>query len=537
MNGMVVAAQPEAAEAGANILRKGGNAVDAAIAAAFVQGVVDPQMTSIGGFGAMQIFSPSRDGATTLEFYARAPLVATPDMWAPNFIRQTADGFKFILNDHANETGYLAVATPGNLKGYCEALESYGTMDLADVIKPAVDIAREGFMVRPYMHYYWTIDGHPEGAGTLSEKLKFSPEGRLMYFRPDGSLKKPGDIITNNSLAVTLERIARAGPDIFYTGEIAEEIADDMSRNGGLITKADLRAYQASWLKPTTGSYRNHIISSLPAPGGGILLIELLNIMENFDLKAIGHNTAEYVRIFSEAMRQMAIDKDRWFGDPDYVDVPEEMLLSKKYAADCAARIRRGERVQVERPGKSREPDMKDTTHVTVADQHGNCVSLTHTLGSPPGTITNGLGFMYNGAMGAFDPRPGFANSIAAGKRRGSALSPTIVLKDDKPVMAMGAPGGTYIVPAIAQSIINIIDHDMSVLESIVAPRFVALNKHIEVSNRIERGVTRQLEALGYSIKRTHQTYPFAAVHAISFANGKLFGAADPQRDGAAIAG
>lgn len=528
---MIVAPQPEAAEAGAEVLERGGNAVDAAIACAFVQGVVDPQMSGIGGFGSMQVYMPGRGVHDVLEFYARAPLAARPDMWTDLLLGQTRDGFGFLLEGGISEIGHLAVCTPGSLKGYAEALGRYGTFDWADVIAPAITQAKRGFMVRPHVHWYWSLDQSGSGEVDTIDKLRHSRTGREIYFRPDGTVKRPGDLVLNPDLTRTLERIARGGPDLFYRGEIAEEIAADMAAHGGLIGLDDLTTYEVSTAAPVWGEYRGHRISTSPPPASGFPMLQLLHILENFDIGALEHGSAEHVRLLAEAMKRMTVDKDRHMGDPAYVEVPVDRLIAKDYCRTLAEDIRAGNRAEVSRLDKS----SRDTTHISVVDAQGNAVALTHTLGSPSGAITDGLGFMYNGTMARFDPRPGRAGSIAPGKRRASSAAPTIVFKDGRPFVVMGAPGGTYIAPAMAQGIMNVIDFGMSMLEAVSAPRVMAVSNTIDVSNRIRRSVTDALAGQGYAVKRSWQSYAFAALHGIRIDGGVCSGGADPQRDGMAI--
>jgi gamma-glutamyltranspeptidase / glutathione hydrolase len=530
-NAMIVAPQPEAAEAGAAVLERGGNAVDAAVAAAFVQGVVDPQMCGIGGFGSMQVYMPAKGAHQVIEFYARASYAATPDMWTDKLVGQSRDGFAFLLEGHLNEIGYPAVCTPGSVKGYDYALKTFGTMDWRDVMAPAIRQAQRGFMVRPHVHWYWSLDQKGTGQVDTLDKLRFSKTGRDIYFRPDGSLKRPGDVVHNPDLSRTLERLALAGPDLFYHGELAEEIADDMAENGGLISREDLSRYELSVIEPLWGSYRGHRIATTPPPGSGLPMLQVLHMMEHFEVGAMQHSSAEHVRLLAEAMKRMTNDKDIYMGDPAYVDVPVERLVSKAYAAERAAEIARGEPATVTRLDRS----SRDTTHISVVDARGNAVALTHSLGSPSGAITDGLGFMYNGLMSRFDPRPGRAGSIAPGKRRPSSAAPTIVFKGDDPFIVIGAPGGSYIAPAVAQGIMNVIDFDMSMLEAVAAPRIVAVSNAIDVSNRIAQAVTDELDAMGYDIKRSWQSYAFAALHGIRIDDGLCRGGADPQRDGLAI--
>lgn len=531
-NATIVAPQPEAVEAGAAVLERGGNAVDAALACAFVQGVVDPQMAGIGGFGSMHVYLPARGLHEILEFYAHAPLAASPDMWVDRVLGQSRDGFGYILEDNISDIGYLAVCTPGSLKGYETALRDYGTFDWADLIAPAVDLARNGFMIRNHMHWYWTKDQSDDGFANTVDKLRFSETGRRVYFRADGRLRGVGEILKNPDMAATLERIAASGgADIFYSGEIAGQIAADFAANGGLIGREDLARYQPSKAEPIWGSYRGHRIATSPPPGSGFPLLELLQIMEHFDVGAWQHGGAEHVRILFEAMKRMTIDKDEHMGDPAYVEVPWAQLLSREHSARHAASIRAGERAEVRRMDRSQ----RDTTHVSVIDKDGNAVALTHTLGSPSGVITEGLGFMFNGTMSRFNPFPGKPGSIAPGKRRPSSAAPTIVFEDDEPFVVVGAPGGSYIAPTIAQFLMNIIDFDMGVLEAVVAPRIVGVSNTIDICNRIRRSVEGELRAQGYDVARSPQTYAFAALHAIKIEDGLSEGAADPQRDGLAL--
>jgi len=537
MRGMVVAPQPEAVEAGALALKRGGNAVDAAIACAFTQGAVDPQMCGIAGFGSMQLYLPKRQVHLGIDFHARCPAAVRPEMWQDRILGQARDGFGFLLKGQVNEIGYQAIGVPGSLKAYSEALAEFGTMALADVMRPAIDYARNGFRVRPHVHHIWTMDEGAFGRVSYHDRLRFSATGRRIYFRPDGSVKHLGDIVQNPDLATTLERIAKAGPDLFYKGEIGEAIDADMKGNGGLLRIEDLKNYRTTRTTPLWGSYRGHKIATNQPPGGGVQLLEMLNVWENFDLRALGHNSPDYIRFLAEGMKLATIDKDLFLGDPLFIDVPVGRLTDKAYAKRLAERIRSGEKADVKRLA---QPDpvaaeSRNTTQVTVIDGEGNCVTMTHTLGAPSGVITDGLGFMYNGTMNVFDPRPGQPGSLAPGKSRFSAMCPSIVFKGDEPFILIGAPGGTYISLAVAQGIVNVVDFGMSMLEAVAAPRFTATGNMIDVSNRIPRFVTDAVAEHGYTIARSYESYAFAGLHAIKIENGKWSGGADPQRDGMAL--
>ncbi|HZS85660.1 MAG TPA: gamma-glutamyltransferase [Stellaceae bacterium] len=531
-HGMIVAPQPEAVEAGALVLRRGGNAVDAAIACALVQGVVDPQMTGIAGFGSLHLYLPRKGVHTFIDFHGRAPAAATPGMWEDLIEGETRDGFGFILKGRVNDVGYQSITVPGSLKAYFEAQTEFGTMAWRDIVRPAIEHAERGFVVRPHVHRFWTrIEGM--GRVEMPQRFAHTPAGRRIYLDTAGAPHAPGTCVRNSDMARTLHRIAEHGADIFYSGEIAEEIAADMARNGGLLSYDDLKNYRTTRVDPLWGSYRGCSIATNKPPGGGIMLLEMLNILENFDLAALGHNTPQYIRTVAEAMKRATSDKDRFIGDPAFVEVPVARLLDKRYARELAAAIESGERATVERLGAA---ESKDTTHVSVIDEAGNAVAMTHSLGMPSGVVTDGLGFMYNGCMGVFDPRPGRAGSIAPGKSRFSSIVPTITFKDEAPHLVIGAPGGTQIAMGVLQAILNVLDFGMPILDAVVAPRFSATSDLIDVSNRIPNFVTAALEAEGYRIARSYLSYAFAAVHGIKIENGRWTGAADPSHDGMALA-
>lgn len=530
---MIVAAQPESAEAGALVLKRGGNAVDAAMAAALVQGVVDPQMCGIAGFGSCQIHMPARGVHTCIDFHGRTPLAATPDMWADRVVGETRDGFGFILSGNENDLGYQSVTAPGSLKAFHEAVTEFGTWDWSDVCAYAVAEAEEGFVVRPHVHFWWT-SGADFGRVDVQDRLRFSATGRAAYYHADGTLKGVGERVHNPDLAETLRIIATEGVEVFYRGRIAERIAEDFERNGGLLGYDDLANYTTTRTDPIRFDYREHKLSTNHPPGGGVMVAEMMNILENFDLAGLGHNSAEYIRIVSEAMKIATADKDAQVGDPAFYDVPLDRLTSRDYAAEKAAAIRAGTVHHVPRYGL---PESPHTTHVAVVDGDGNAVTMTHSLGMPSGVITDGLGFMYNGCMAVFDPRPGRAGSIAPGKARFSSVCPTMVFDDDRLRLAIGAPGGTQIAMGVTQAIINVLDHKMTMTEAVSAPRFSATSDLIDLTNRIPRYVQRDLEGMGYDVVRSARTFGIAAVHGIRIAaDGTLDGGADPGHDGVALA-
>lgn len=530
-NGMVSAAQPEAVEAGVDALRSGGNAVDAAVACALVAGVVDPQMCGIAGFGNAQLYLPGEGVHTCVDFHGTSPAATKPDMWEDLLVGETRDGFGFLLQGNVNDVGYQSITTPGSLLAYYEAQTRHGKLAWPDVVEPAIRYAEDGFSIRPGVFHWWQ-GGASMGRVNNVTRLGHTPAGRRIYFHEDGTLRQIGETLRNPDLADTLRRIARDGAAEFYTGETAARIDADMRANGGLLSAEDLAGYRTVWGEPLRTDYRGLDIATNKPPGGGVMVAEILNTLRHFDLAAMGHNSVDYLRTVTEAMKWATADKDAHVGDPEFVDVPLDRLLSADYGADLAERIRSGTRAEVARM----QGEPPDTTHVCVVDRDGNAVTMTHSLGMPSGVVTDGLGFMYNGCMGVFDPRPGRAGSLAPGKRRFSSLCPTMVFRDDELDFVVGAPGGTQIAMGVTQVLLNHIDFAMPVLDAVIAPRFSSTSNAIDVCNRIPRSVTDQLSAEGADIVRWPTSYEFARVHAIAITTDGLAGAADPGGDGMALA-
>ena len=512
---MITSLQPDAVEAGAEVLKAGGNAADAAIACGFVQTVVDPLMCGIAGFGSIHLYLPDRDVHEVVDFHGRVPAAATPDMWQDRVIGETDDGFGFVLEGAINDLGYQSIATPGTLKAFSEVHRRYCSLSWDALLAPAIRIAQEGYVVTPGVHGYWTRDvDNASGRTSIRERLAFSDYGRRMYCDERGEPLCIGQTVRNPDMAESYRRIAEGGAEVFYQGEIADQIDADMQANGALLNKQDLADYQTETTAPLWGTYRGLDVSTNRPPGGGIMLVEMLNILECFDLKVMGHNSPEYIRTVAEAMKISTSDKDNYVGDPRFVDVPVDRLTDKTYAAEQAALISSGQKVHVERLGL---PESSGTTHVCVSDKDGGIVTMTHSLGMMSGVITLGLGFMYNGCMAVFDPRPGRAGSIAPGKSRFSSVCPTIVFDNARPLLAIGAPGGTQIAMGVLQAILNVVDFGMTPQEAVLAPRFSATSDTILVTARIPRYGYRELEAKGYRFLRSPYSYQIASVHAIGF--------------------
>jgi gamma-glutamyltranspeptidase/glutathione hydrolase len=529
-HGIISAAQPEAVEAGAEILATGGNAIDATIACALVQTAVDPFMCGIAGFGSMHVYMPQSGVHQFIDFHGRAPRGATPDMWQDLIIAETEDGFGFALEGAVNEIGYRSITTPMTLRAFDTAVSRYGTMPLARLIEPAIRYCADGWTVRPHVAQYWN-EVPKAGRRPHTEFCTRFPATRAIYARPDGTVHSVGDVIKNPDMARTLTRIAEHGADDFYSGALAADIIADISANGGLIDRDDLESVAPRDNAPLRTTYRGYDIATNQPPGGGIMLVEMLNILENFDLAAMGHNSPDYIATVSEAMKIATIDKDNKIGDPEFVDVPVAELTSKDYAAAQAEKIRGGEKAKVVRFNPGGE-ESRDTTHVCVADRDGNIVSMTHSLGAPSGVVSPGLGFMYNGCMAVFDPRPGRAGSIAPGKARFTAMCPTLVFKNDQPTHVIGAPGGTFITMGVLQGLLNMIDFGMDAAEAVAAPRFCTTSNTIDITNRILRRTESDLKAMGYPVRRSPLNFAFAGVHALRLTGTGWDGGADPGRDG-----
>lgn len=538
MSSMVVAPQPLAAEEGVIVLGKGGNAVDAAVAAAFVQGVVDPLNCGIGGFGSMLIHMEERGEDVILDFDARAGSKATPDMWAKEIVGPAPDGVGYILRDDVNEIGYQSIGVPGIVLGLYEALARYGSWSWAKVLRPAIEWARDGYPVPSELALEWRSK-HVPGRPDALARFTCTPDAAKIYTKEDGELPGEGDLVVNGDLAHSLERIAREGPQTFYRDSMAGQIAHDLAAHGALVTKEDLESFKVIICEPLRGGYRGYTVASTPPPGGGITLIEVLNILEGYDLGQLGFNTVDYIHVVAQAMKAGFADRNNFVGDPAFVDVPGERLTSKAHARQWKHRIDRREKFDV---GFDRAGNGPGTTHLSIVDHVGNCVSLTHTLGYCSGVVTPGLGFLYNNYMIGFDPVSGGPNSIGPGKRRVTGACPTILFKEGEPFMVLGAPGGTRVIGAVLQTILNVVDHGMTMLEAVSAPRFDCQGENIYVEGRVPRWVCEELEKRGLQVARDLASYgPYptrsARVHAILVdgERGGLGGGADPRGYGVAL--
>lgn len=529
---MIVGQQPDAVEVGARLFMAGGNAVDAAIGCAFAQAVIDQMMCGIGGYGVMQVLKPGAAAPEAISFLAQAPAAVREGMWADLLEFETRDGFGFVLEGRINEVGYQSICTPGSVLGFHTAHSRHGRLAWKDVIAPAIRLAADGYRVQAFEFQYRSV---PDAIGRLdtNTKLAFSKNYRHLFFNAEGQPRRGGDLVKNPDLARTLTRIAEEGPDVFYTGAIADAIDADMRAHGGFLDKGDLADYRVEIEAPVWGEYRGLEIAAAPAPSSGPALIRMLQILEHFDLKALGHNTPDYIRIVAETMKRAQAIKEDVIGDPRLVDVPTAAIVSKEAAEADAAAIKRGEKAHIER-ARLKEP--AETTHLCALDADGMAVALTHTNGMQSGVISDGLGFMYNGQIGSYDPRPGRMQSLSPNRRRVTSMAPSILFRDGKPYLLIGAPGGSNIPMALLQVIVNVVDFGMTIGDAVAAPRFSATSDIVDVSARIPTYTCEALGKMGYATARSSQSYTNARVHAILIDGERIEGGADPAGGGMALA-
>ena len=531
-HGMVVSASGIASEVGRNVLATGGNAVDAAIATGFALTVTYPVAGNIGGGGFMVIRFP--DGrATTIDFREAAPRAATPEMF-------TDSAGKYSAQTH--HLSYKSVGVPGTVAGFALAHQRYGKTPWTRVVEPAVELASEGFIV-------------PRGlAGSLAHELRDfqAYPASVAAFTNNGKPYVEGERIRQPDLGRTLARVRDQGRDGFYLGETARLLAAAMRSGGGLITEQDLAQYQAKERAPIRGNYRGYEIISMPPPSsGGVALVEMLNILEGYDLAAGGHNSARYVHLVAEAMRRAFVDRARYLGDPDFVQAPVERLTSKSYAAGLRGTIQ-PDRATASTPAQiSQGFESSETTHYSVVDASGMAVSVTYTLefGYGLAAVVPGAGFLLNNEMGDFNAMSGVtdttgligtpANLAGPGKRMLSSMTPTIISRDGRLVGVVGSPGGRTIINTVLQVILNQIDFNMGIEQAVTEPRFHHqwLPDVLSVEqNGLPLSTLSALEAMGYRVRMGGEQ---GTAHSIRIdpRTGDLQGAADPRDHDAGAAG
>lgn len=526
-NGMVVAAHPEAADVGVQILKDGGHAIDAAVAVKFALAVVYPNAGNIGGGGFM-VYRDKDGSVSALDFRETAPGQAHRDMYLGEDGEPIAE---------LSQRGQLSAGVPGAVDGMVRAHAKYGTMDWEQLLEPAIRLAREGFPI--------TAMQAEEMNRRKEEFQKYNPDG-MTLIKTDGEWKE-GDLLIQEDLANTLTLIRDNGRAGFYEGTVADLIVAEMQRGNGIITHDDLKNYEAKWREPVVGNYRGHrVISMSPPSSGGIGLISLLKSVEAFPLGQWGFQADSTVRVMVEAQRRVYADRAEHLGDPDFYTVPQETLLDSVYNAERMHNLdfSRATRSDDVFAGEIGQPESEETTHFSIVDKDGNAVSITTTINAAYGSyvMVQGAGFLLNDEMDDFSAKPGSpnmfgllggeANAIEPGKRMLSAMTPTILEKDGKLAMVVGTPGGSTIITSVFQTILNVIDFGMDMQAAVSAPRFHHQWKPEYITleaDAIDPDTRASLEASGYTFKHRESIGRVDAI--LVMPDGTLQGGADPRGD------
>ena len=541
--GMVVSSSADAAEAGASILAAGGNAIDAAVATAFAVSVTQPYSAGLGG-GAFILLRLADGKVWAVDARETAPAAATRDMYV-------APG----VPEHASLWGPLAIATPGLVAGLTEVQKKYGKLSLAQVMAPAIELANRGFGLGP------------KSAATI-ERMKgvldaeIFPETHRVHFPGAGVTAEPGDRLVQKDLGASLQAIAQGGSEVFYKGELGAKITAEVKRRGGLLSADDLAHYRVAWREPVSGRYRGYEVHSFPPPSsGGIALLEMLNMLEGFDLAARGAGSSASLHVIAEAMKLAFADRAAYLGDTDFVEVPVKRLISKAYGEKLRAKIDPGRFEaspwrfscadavrKVEGPGQP--ADDAGTTHVSATDALGNAVGITATINTSYGSgiTVPGTGIVLNNEMDDFSVAPDTpntyglvdtrgANAVAPGKRPLSSMTPTILLKDGKPFMVTGSPGGPRIITTVLLSILNVIDYAMNVQEAVSAPRFHHqwIPDKLYVEPATPADVVAALRRCGHPLEVSPRNWSADEAIVIDAATGWQRGGSDPRTDGGAV--
>jgi gamma-glutamyltranspeptidase/glutathione hydrolase len=529
-HGIVVAAHPLAAKAGLDILKKGGNAIDAASAAALALGVVTPAFCGIGGGGFALIRLAQEDKAIFVDYRERAPGTAKEEMF-----RLSRNG-KVVRSE--NSVGYRAVAVPSCVAGHSFMLEKFGNISLKDVLEPAAQYARRGFKVSKVM---------ADVLNASVSKLRSFKISSAIYLRRGGKPFHSGDRIRLKDLANSLNSIANNGPREFYDGSIAKKIYQDVASNNGLLSQGDLGNFRPTVREPVRGTYKNfEIISAPPPSSGGVIILQTLNMLENYRLKELSHNSTQALHLISEALIRSYANCRPKICDPDFSEVPADSLISKDFARDLSSTITLDAASVASGVADLPKAPTSSTSHLSVIDREGNAVALTESVecyfGS--GVVVPRTGILLNDTMHDFDPRPGQPNSVGAGKIPMSSMCPTIVMKDGKPLLAAGSAGATRIVSSTFQTVLNILEFGMSVEEAVAAPRIHTQDRLVQAESRIPHESVNGLRSMGHVVQVKHPSdvsrithLYFGGVHAafVRPDSSELEGGADPRRQGAAL--
>ncbi|QFU22414.1 gamma-glutamyltransferase [Shewanella eurypsychrophilus] len=531
--GMVSSQETLATQVGVAILKQGGNAVDAAVAVGFSLAVTLPRAGNIGGGGFMLVHLSEPNKTIAIDYREMAPSKAHRDI----FLNEHGDADAKLSREHG-----LAVGVPGTVMGMELALQKYGTMTMKQVTAAAIKMAAEGISVTPDLST--SLIG-------LKRRIAQWPSSAEIFYKADGSNYQVGEMLKQPELAHSLSLIAKQGSKGFYQGETAEKLVTAVQNAGGIMTLNDLKNYKVVERKPVTGDYRGYQVVSMPPPSsGGIHIIEMLNMLETFPIDKLGHNTAATLHLMTESMRRAYADRSEYLGDPDFYNVPVAALINKDYAKNLASKIAINKATPSSeiKPGKLAPYESNQTTHYSVVDKWGNAVSNTYTLNFSYGSglVAKGTGILLNNEMDDFSAKPGTpngyglvggeANSVEGNKRPLSSMSPTIVMKDGKPFIVTGSPGGSRIITTTMQVIMNVIDHDLNIAEATAAPRIHHqwLPDVLRVEHSLNRDTIELLEARGHKVSVGNA---IGSTQSIMVTEQGIFGSSDPRRAGSLTLG
>ena len=532
-HGMVASQETLASRTGVEILKQGGNAVDAAVAVAFSLAVTLPRAGNIGGGGFMLVHLAKENKTIAIDYREMAPSKAKKDI----FLDENGDAVTKLSREHG-----LAVGVPGTVMGMSLALEKYGTMTMAQVTAPAIKMAQEGISVSP--------DLAVSLAG-LKRRMSQWPSTAAIFYKADGSDFQVDDILKQPELAHSLQLIAEKGTKGFYEGETAEKLVKAVQEAGGIMTLEDLKHYKAVEREPVRGQYRGYEVVSMPPPSsGGVHIIEMLNVLQQFPIDKFGHNTAQTIHVMAEIMKHAYADRSEYLGDPDFYKVPVKQLTDKDYAQKIASQIALNKTTPSEeiKPGNLAPYESDQTTHFSVVDKWGNAVSNTYTLNFSYGSglVAKGTGILLNNEMDDFSAKPGTpngyglvggdANAVEGNKRPLSSMSPTIVMKDGKPFLVTGSPGGSRIITTTLQIIMNVIDHGLNIAEASNAARVHHqwLPDELRVETSLNRDTISLLEAKGHKVSVQSA---MGSTQSIMVSDQGIFGATDPRHSGSEAVG
>ena len=534
--GIITCPQTIAGEAGARIFEEGGNAFDAALAVAFMQWIVDPFMTGLGGMGIAQIYDKKLNKTIAINFAGTAGSKCSEEMWANDKVTRSDVSNLFQFDDYRSEIGYKSIMTPNTLSAFNEIHKRYCSMPWAELIQPSIEHAKKGLTVDSRLGEYFKTgyalrsNINPLQPNTY-QRISASSGCKEKYLKSDGSVYDTGEIINMKDYADTLEIIAKNGAKEFYEGDLSKIIINDIQKNGGFVTQDDLKNSKPDFVEPLITNYLNYQISSPPPPNTGMSVLQMFKLIEPFQNEIKNHSSYEYLKIIANVMSISHQDRLDYNADPKFVDIPvDEIVLNEDRINNKINDIRNDIIPEIgnSAPGH--------TTHVNSVDTEGNWIGITHTLGWASGVITPGLGFIYNNGMNLADPRPGNLNSIAPGKARGSNMVPTIVLKEGNPIIICGAPGGAVIVSAVFQSLLNMMNYDMTATEAVSAPRIHTESGKVYLESRIRTDFKDKLIDLGFDV--VQEDYPYnpmmARAQVVSYnpENNTLDGGSDPRGGG-----